>query len=148
MSLSSDHIPGTPIHRQINSMMPLDVITLNFEDSAVLIKRPNTYKEAVETVKKEYPQLAHLPATRINFMLKDLGHGSDRIVRVSESAWAAVIEKVPAGMAVNVIVLTGPDEEPIVPPPGYLDLPDPKKRTHESAHVSIRQSLFSRSSGR
>ncbi|KAF9485955.1 hypothetical protein BDN70DRAFT_365991 [Pholiota conissans] len=129
---SNKLVLGNP-YTPAKNMTPNNVITLNFENSAVLIKRPESYQEALEIAKKEYPQLAHLSAARIGFTLQDVVHGTDRFVRISESAWASVLDKLPGGMVVNVMVLPDPDAK--TAPPGYLEVPSQGQGSSKGSDV-------------
>lgn len=81
------------------------------------------FQEAVDTAKKEYHQLAHLPVHRIGFALNDMTRGS-RFVRISESAWVPITAKIPGGTIINVLVLPDPDDEKCPPQYGsLLDVP-------------------------
>ncbi|KAF8176517.1 hypothetical protein BJ912DRAFT_857344 [Pholiota molesta] len=135
-------------YRQTTSA-PNEIVTFNFDDSPVFIKRPETYQEAIDTAKKEFPQLAHLPSARVGFALNDIVHGG-RHVRVSEGAWLSITEKIPGGTIINVLVL--PDLDTKAPPPRYLDVPVPRgngskdtlssdlnlKKSSSSSYLSIR----------
>ncbi|KJA28956.1 hypothetical protein HYPSUDRAFT_33418, partial [Hypholoma sublateritium FD-334 SS-4] len=81
------------------------------------------FQEAVATAKKEYYQLAHIPAHRVGFFMNNFIRGESGFVRVSESAWVAIATTLPSGSVINVRVLPDPDEKR---PPQYgslLDLP-------------------------
>ncbi|KAF4620668.1 hypothetical protein D9613_000816 [Agrocybe pediades] len=98
-------------------------ITFQHGKSCVFVKPAESHREAITIAQKEFDELANVTQDRIAFTVEEKQQEKNaerRHVRISESAWPAVITKLSQGAIINVVVRPNPDSEK---PPQYLEVP-------------------------
>jgi len=104
------------------------------------------YNTALDIALKEFPQLANVPRNRISFntLATFTSRGETRVVRISESAWAAAVARQLRGAILDILVSPDPNakvEETDAAPPQYLEIPisvERKSRSTPSSPASSR----------
>jgi len=130
---------------------PNDLVTFQYDQSCVFVKPSENYQDAIDIAQKEFYELANISRDRIGFAVID-NNNERRQIRISESAWSAVIGKLHQGSIVHVIVRPDPDAK--APPPQYLEIPAASTSSeghsylrHTRSDMSIKR-ISSNTSGR
>jgi hypothetical protein len=88
-----------------------------------------TIQEALNIAQKEFPEkLSHVSRDRIIFMITATMNGTRRPVRISDSAWPAIVTRLVRGEIVGIEVAE-PRKLSAEAPPRYLEVPDAKDAT-------------------
>ncbi|PFH50877.1 hypothetical protein AMATHDRAFT_143916 [Amanita thiersii Skay4041] len=87
---------------------PADFVTYRYGQKLVYVAPVYDYEQAVNIAQKEYTELAQIPRDRILFSISAPLHGKKHMVRISESAWSAAMQRVLRGEIIDIHIRADP----------------------------------------
>lgn len=112
-------------------IVPKDTIAYHLDSKFVYVKPPGTYEQAIEVAQQEFPEeLGNISGDRISLSLHTRLNCGAHDVRISGSAWAAVVGSpycYPSGCKVIDVHVKPPPLTEVVSTPERLPSPSRSK---------------------
>ncbi|GLB39875.1 hypothetical protein LshimejAT787_0703850 [Lyophyllum shimeji] len=137
-------------------IVPKDTIAYHLHSKFVYVKPAGTYEQAIEVAQQEFPdELGDIPCDRISLSLHTKLDSGVHDVRISESAWPAIVgspHRSPSGLKViDIHVKPLPPRRQSTPDSDHTPSPPRSKRLRRSPSpypfldtTSTSQSWFSK----
>ncbi|KAF8161243.1 hypothetical protein B0H34DRAFT_372245 [Crassisporium funariophilum] len=100
-----------------------NILVFQFGDRWVAVKPVANFEEAIDIARKEFRELANVARDRLEFNVEAASYdpASQRLVRISEGAWAEFTRHLPRYSIIRISVHQ--DEDTILAPPKYHEVP-------------------------
>ncbi|KAJ7894564.1 hypothetical protein B0H13DRAFT_1524114, partial [Mycena leptocephala] len=92
-----------------------EYITYRYANRLVYVGPARTYEAALDIAQKEFAELANVPRDRISFNIVATIKKESHFVRISQTAWLALVMRQQSGGVIDIFVLPDPSL-----PPTYL----------------------------